>query len=241
MNCKKCNAQNEGNQNYCGYCGTTIQVKRLEWKFIFEEIQQVFNFEKGILFTIREMSIRPGKAVREFLDGDRQRLVKPIFFLFATSVVYSLIIEWFNIELYPEKKIEIQQFNSGLKWISSNLGYMNIFLCFIYSFWSSLLFPKQNYNFIERFIFFCYSSGMVMLLIAINSLAHGIIKIQSTNNVIGTIISNIYYLWSMVLFFQDKKLYSLLKAILILLLGYLSIFILSLVVVFLFVFLSKIF
>lgn len=242
MTCKRCDAQIDGNQNYCGYCGTSIQVKRLEWKFIFEEIQQIFNFEKGILFTIREMTIRPGKAVREFLGGERQRLVKPIFFLFALSVVYTLIIEWFDVVVYTRFEPEMQQLNEIMRLITSNFGYMNIVLCFLLSFWSKLLFRKQIFNLVERFVFFCYTTGIVMFMLTFISLVCIIMKINNdTNNLIGTLTTTIYYIWTMVIFFHGKKFSLLIKALLTMIFSYLTIIIVAMIIAILYIVFTKIF
>ena len=49
------------------------------------------NFDRGILYTVRELLLRPGKTVRQFIQEDRNRLVKPIVFIIVCSLIYSLI------------------------------------------------------------------------------------------------------------------------------------------------------
>ena len=62
MNCKNCNT--EINKNYCPNCGQPTKLKRIDGHYILSEIGSVLNFDKGILFTIRELLLRPGQSVR---------------------------------------------------------------------------------------------------------------------------------------------------------------------------------
>ena len=49
-------------------------LKRIDGKYIWDEIRSVLNFDKGIFYTIKELFIRPGDTVREFLIYDRKML-----------------------------------------------------------------------------------------------------------------------------------------------------------------------
>jgi hypothetical protein len=73
--CKLCQSELSG--EFCAQCGHPQTLKRIDGTYILSEIGSVFNFEKGILFTIRELLIRPGENVQNFIHRDRNRLVKP--------------------------------------------------------------------------------------------------------------------------------------------------------------------
>ena len=66
-------------------------LPRIDGKYIWNEISSVLNFEKGLFYTIRELLIRPGETVREFIQKDRNRLVKPIIFIIICSFIYTII------------------------------------------------------------------------------------------------------------------------------------------------------
>lgn len=74
-NCKKCNAELNG--EYCSQCGQAFMPPRIDHTFIIEELRSVFNFERGIFFSIKALLTAPGKNVRLFIEEDRNRLVKP--------------------------------------------------------------------------------------------------------------------------------------------------------------------
>jgi hypothetical protein len=222
MNCKNCNTNLKENQNYCDQCGTSIQVKRIDKTFILDEIKQIFNLEKGILFTILELTINPGKTVREFLEGDRNRLVKPIFFILTLSIVYTLINEWFNSDNFIIKDPRL----SGLNWISSNIGYLNLILSIFLTNWSKLFFQKSRFNILEIFVFFCYVTGMTMLILTMLTLIQTSLNLsQNFSNLFGLLITSFYFTWSMVQFFSGKKFNLIFKSICVLMLSYMTILI----------------
>jgi hypothetical protein len=75
-----------------------VILQRIDGRYILNEIQRVLNLEKGILYTIRELLLRPGANVRHFIAENRNRLVKPILFIIVTSLVYSIVNTVFQIE-----------------------------------------------------------------------------------------------------------------------------------------------
>ena len=51
-------------------------LERIDGAYILKEIGGVLNFEKGILYTIKELFLRPGKAVLEFILYDTLKSYK---------------------------------------------------------------------------------------------------------------------------------------------------------------------
>lgn len=94
--CKNYNT--EVADNYCPSCGQAARLKRINGHYIIHEIEHVLHFERGILYTIKELLIRPAKNVRTFITENRSRLVKPVIFIIVTSLIYSLISSLFQIE-----------------------------------------------------------------------------------------------------------------------------------------------
>ena len=66
--CKNCN--NEIAQNYCPSCGTPVELTRINGQYIIKEIGNVLNINKGILYTVRELILRPGVSIRKFIQED---------------------------------------------------------------------------------------------------------------------------------------------------------------------------
>ena len=85
MNCKNCNA--EIFSKFCPDCGQPANLKKIDGNYIIHEIEHVLHFERGILYTVRELIIRPGINIRKYLTENRSRLVKPIIFIIITSCI----------------------------------------------------------------------------------------------------------------------------------------------------------
>lgn len=135
MNCKNCNT--EVNLNYCPNCGQPVNLKRINRHYIVHEIGQVLNFEKGIFYTIRELLIRPGENVKNFITEDRSRLIKPILFIIVSSLIYSLVNNFFHIEDGYIRYEEVEKSTTSLifKWVQGNYGYANIIMGIFIAFW----------------------------------------------------------------------------------------------------------
>ena len=86
--CKECSITFVG--EFCSSCGRPRELKRINGRYIASEIGRVINLDKGIFYTIRELLLRPGISIQQFIKEDRNRLVKPIVFLIVCSLVYSI-------------------------------------------------------------------------------------------------------------------------------------------------------
>ncbi|RZK21487.1 MAG: DUF3667 domain-containing protein [Pedobacter sp.] len=47
---------------------------------------------------MKELLLRPGKTVRNFLHEDRTKLVKPVIFIIVMSLMFSLIMNFLNLK-----------------------------------------------------------------------------------------------------------------------------------------------
>ncbi|MES2133139.1 MAG: DUF3667 domain-containing protein [Bacteroidota bacterium] len=206
------NCKTEINQNYCPQCGQASKLKRIDAHYIQHEIAHVLHLEKGIFFTIRELLLRPGKNVREYISVNRTKLVKPIIFLIVCSVIYTMISHFFHTEevyaLPAEAKKRASAAISG--WVESHYGYANIIMGIFIALWLKLFFKKHSYNFFEIIILLCFVMGMGMLILAVFAIIEGIVKVHLLQ--IAGFIAFIYCSWAIAQFFDEKKIGSYLKA-----------------------------
>ncbi len=139
MNCKNCNT--DITLNYCPNCGQAKSLKRIDGHYIIHEIEHVLHFEKGILYTVRELLVKPGENVIQFLSENRSRLVKPIIFIIITSLIYSIINHFFHFEdSYINPTINSKSaVGSIFKWIQDHYGYANIIMGVFIAFWTKFL------------------------------------------------------------------------------------------------------
>jgi len=224
MNCKNCNT--EVTLNYCPQCGQPVKLKQIDGHYLMHEIEHVLHFEKGILYTIRELLVKPGENVKHFLTDNRSRLVKPIIFIIITSLVYTLINHFFHLEDTYVKFEEVKQSTTGsiFSWVQGHYGYANIIIGLFIAFWLKLFFRTYPYNFFEILILLCFTMGMAMLIYAIFALVQGITHFNLMKA--GGIIGFAYCTWAITSFFDSKKTINYIKTVAAYLLG-LSTFILT--------------
>ena len=75
------------------------KLERITMQKIFGFILDIFNLEKGLIYTVKELTINPGKAVRAYLFEDREKLVKPFrYLILSTAIMAFLTINYIGFE-----------------------------------------------------------------------------------------------------------------------------------------------
>lgn len=202
-NCQSCNHEMSG--KYCSNCGRSAQLIRINGHYIVHEIEHVLHFEKGILYTIKELLLRPGESVKNFISKDRSRLVKPIIFIIVTSLIYSIVNQFFHIEDGYISYNEANTSTTGvmLQWVKNHYGYGNIIMAIFIALFIKIFFKKYGYNFFEILILLCFVMGMAMLFFTVFALIEGLINLKISQ--VGGILAILYSSWAIGQFFDRKK------------------------------------
>ncbi len=225
--CKKC--KSEIRQNYCSDCGAPAVLKRINGQYILKEIGSVLNFDRGILYTIRELLLRPGKNIQTFILVDRKRLVKPIIFIIVTSLIYTLTQQFFHFEdgYVNAGGFEESATSKIFGWIQNYYGYANILMASFIAGWIKVFFRKYEYNLFEILILLCFVMGIGMLIYTVFGIIESTTKIQILH--VGGIIGIIYTSWAIGQFFDKNKKINFLKGFLSYLLGMITFFLAAIV------------
>ncbi|MBI1316337.1 DUF3667 domain-containing protein [bacterium] len=215
--CKGCGAALYG--NYCPQCGRPKELKRINGAYILTEIGSVLNFDKGLLFTMKELLIRPGSTVKEFITQDRNRLVKPVLFIIISSLVYSILKDWLRFEdRYVGYGDSVETNTTYLfRWTTDNYGYANLIIGVFIAFWTRLLFRKAPFNLFEILILLCFVMGLSMMILALFGLLEGLTKLPLLQT--GTGVFLVYASWAIAQFFDGTKPLNYVKALAAYLLG----------------------
>jgi hypothetical protein len=194
------------------------------------EIEHILHFERGILYTVKELLISPGKNVRHYISENRSRLVKPIIFIIVTSLIYSLASHFFHIEEEYVNYQETEKSATGaiFKWVQDHYGYANIIMGVFIAFWTKLFFRKYGYNFFEILILLCFAMGMAMLFLAVFAVIQGLTHIDFMQ--VAGISGVLYCTWAIGQFFDKNKVINYLKALGAYILGMLTFVILAIAV-----------
>lgn len=192
---KKClNCGNMVEDTYCSKCGQSIHVARISPKHLVEELEYgLLHINKGILKTVKELLLRPGLTIKNYLSGKRVKYTKPFVFLIIWGAVYSLIFHYFHF--FPMSDMNNQnsvilEYIPLYKWYSEHYSLTVLLLIPFYALSTYLLFYKKGYNYVEHLVLFSYLNGakifLVLLLypllylsksVAIYQIAHVLIEI----------------------------------------------------------------
>ena len=230
--CKKCDNEFEG--NYCSNCGHPQKLERINGRYIISEIASILNFQKGIFHTVKELLLRPGQNIRQFISEDRNRLVKPILFIIICSLTYTLFVQFFEFK-DGYINFHFDDSNSAMslifQWITQNYGYSNILMAVFVAIWIKMFYRKYDYNFYEILILLLFISGMEMLMFSLLGVLESLTKIRALS--VGANIVLIYAFWAIGQFFDKRKILNYVKAPIAYFLGLISFIIVALGVGFL--------
>ena len=216
--CKNCGNPFEG--NYCNSCGQTAKTQRLNWHFIIDNIEHdVLHFDHGIIYTIRQIFIRPGETIKKFIAGQRKKYTHPLTYLVVISVVYYI----FRSLLVPhENAVDTSDVDKTIADFIYNY-YSKIVMVIIIplaALYTPIFYPGEPYNFVELFTFHCYIRGQFMIfeliVIILNwLLVKSSVLLPSAALITVNIVFNVFFLcWALKQFFNEKNFgFSFLKAV----------------------------
>lgn len=79
----------------------------------------MLNFERGILYSLRELTLRPRKFVENYINGDRRRSVNPYRFLFLTTALVAFLSLNF---VFVSERFEVQATTNETGHVNISLG-----------------------------------------------------------------------------------------------------------------------
>ena len=160
--CKNCENTFEG--NFCSNCGQKTNTKRLDWNYIKDEAKYTFlHLNNGLFYTIKQLFVRPGETINEFIQGKRIQHYKPILLVFVLAGLNGLLSANLYKNIIMPKNSNSKEFDSimssSMNWLMEHYAVFEICLLPLFSLCSYLAFKKWGYNFIENIIINCFAAG----------------------------------------------------------------------------------
>ncbi|MDR1055043.1 MAG: DUF3667 domain-containing protein [Prevotellaceae bacterium] len=181
--CKNCSKPVKN--NFCDVCGQASNTKRINSVYLLSQIQSVFNIDRGFFFTIKELLVRPGETIRNYVEGKRIRYFKPFSFTFLAATIYALLVLIFGDKIVnlvndgiadsmvdytdgemhdfdPEAyKQTVQQ---SMEVVYSYYGAFTLLTVPLYSLATFFLFKKEGYNYAEHMVINAYIVGLQIII-----------------------------------------------------------------------------
>ncbi|WP_459211697.1 DUF3667 domain-containing protein [Aquimarina rhabdastrellae] len=153
MICTFCSQENKG--NYCSNCGERYGVKKITLLSITEEaISTVTNMDKGFLYNMKTLFIKPKEIINDYIQGRRKGILNPISFLIITVTLYLLIVSAFPS---TKEKADVNMFKGvAIYEVSYKVGrfiheyFKNFCVLLIFPLGLTTKMIFKRYNFIEH-------------------------------------------------------------------------------------------
>ncbi len=177
MICKNCGHRVDG--NFCSRCGQNTKVERINFpNFLSEVSESIFQINKGFFYTLKELFVRPGNSIKEFLNGKRKNHFKPIAYVLTLSTFYFLITQVIHQNTWIDDLVSgwMEGTSIGaaeaevpavLIWFSKNYAYSALLLLPVFSLASYLSFLKFGKNYLEHMVVNSYVTGQLAIFYAL--------------------------------------------------------------------------
>lgn len=238
--CQNCENKAEG--NFCSNCGQKTNTVRLNWHYLKDEINYTFlHVNKGLLYTAKQLLIRPGYTVREFIDGKRIKHYKPVLLLFVIAGINGLLMHYIPIEnlIHNDTSNQVAAKQAQLtkvvfEWLTKHYSLYEILVLPIYAFCSWLAFKKYGYNYIENIIINSFAASQ-RLIIGMFFFPLELLFINtpyfSAINIVSNVIAIGFTVWMILQLYQTRKKTSVIKRMFYFLFLISVVFIVSMIVV----------
>ena len=233
--CQNCNTALQG--KYCSNCGQSSETHKIDGHYLWHDVQHgLLHFDKGILFTTKELFTRPGNSIREFLEGKRVKHFQPISLVLVLAGIYGLLFHFFKINMFENYVVasgsgeRVGHINEAIEkmseWIGQHYSILALLQIPIFTIGTYLCFRKSGYSFVEHLIINTFLIGQRLILHIITFplyyISNGTPRLTSVDRIIDW-IGYALAIWTLIQLFKNQS-KRILRTIFSLLISFLIIF-----------------
>jgi len=212
--CKNCGTSFDG--HFCNNCGQRGLQGRLKFKEVLTNaLDLLFNLERGLIFTTKQLTIRPGTVVSEYIDGKRVKYYSPFKFLILFVAINTFLA--IKIEEYGTKAkiVNVTETSSDYLFILLNDYWqlLSLLMVPIYAALSTLLFKEYKYNYTENLALNSYVIGYQNLLGAIYYTIFLIFCPDCGSGIYPALLGLLFLIWCYIRLFNRRPVITLIKII----------------------------
>ena len=143
----------------CTECEHDSALPRIDRQYFLKELNNKW-LEKTVHNTILGLFVAPGKVVYQYINYDREQIIKPIAYLLLMSVIFLWSLNQFDKNF--DKSLEIaSDLKKNMHWIQFIQA---IFMAWVMARWT---YKDSGYNFYECAVLTTYLQAQIFLLTAI--------------------------------------------------------------------------
>lgn len=161
--------------NFCPNCAQSASVDRFDMKTLLSEsFESSLDIETGLFGTLKVLALRPGQAIRRYIDGKRLSLYVPAKFLLLIGAVTTILSIRYGIfkvaqenNLFEDWHWYNMHFVGFWDFANEYSTLINIIAIPIYTFATWLFFKPIGDNFSEHLVMNIYVVAQQLALIVV--------------------------------------------------------------------------
>ena len=210
--CKNCEVAVAG--NFCPNCGQKADTTTISIPNLLRDLPQaVFHINRGFLYNIRQLFVRPGQSILDYLAGKRKPFFHPASYLVIALIFNYLVVRITDLHFYdlkelydmdPIKAKAITDYDA-LQWWFLEHTYLYILIAipastlFLFAIFKPL---RHTYNFAETAVIVLFTIAQGVLIQSIIYLCLGWTGSGAFNRTIEMINVVILVLYASTVLFQ---------------------------------------
>jgi Protein of unknown function (DUF3667) len=149
--CKNCGNNFHG--SFCNTCGQKASVTRITWNSIMHYLLHAFfHLDDGFFYTIKQMAVRPGHTIREYLEGKRQAHYNPFLMLLLLAGICSILFVHFHFQTILAE-VSLDKVEAKNSFVAHKFFFARtIFFCLLCSIGDFLFFRNRQYSLAEMVV-----------------------------------------------------------------------------------------
>jgi hypothetical protein len=178
-----------------------------EW--LHEIPHSIFHIDSGFFYTFKNLCLRPGNFIREYLAGRRKSSFSPFLYVLIWCGVFVVISHLFAKD--AEHAVQITDFKSANEYLETNY-YKALVVAMIVplALASYLVFIKSGYNFAENLVLNAFVTAQLIIgdiilhIIAVTPLRE---TLSGKAALLNLLLKFPFWIWAYWQFFKPKNIF----------------------------------
>jgi Protein of unknown function (DUF3667) len=167
--CKNCNYPTDN--KFCPQCGQKTSTSKFTMGVLLHDfIHGFYHVDHGLLFTAKELLLRPGTMLKNYMQGQRVKYYNPFTYILLLGGLSAIFLKQFHwrslfvdLGIFSNRTIDQEIWISSIKHFSFRL----LASIPVYALVSWLFYWRKHFNFSEHLIGNTYLRGQGNLLMII--------------------------------------------------------------------------
>lgn len=210
--CLNCHQHYQESYKFCPTCGQKASIHRINTHFLIHEVIHAFTHaDTGFLYLFKELALKPGEVVKEYVAGARKKYYNPFNFFLITVAISAFLSAYFHLF-----DVNLRSTNPVSNIVTKYVNWIFVASVPIQAFFTWLFFRKKKYNYAENIIFHLFLGGFRLVFFVLIFVVF-VILFRPYYNVILYIYFSIYILyvsWAARQFYEEKLWLTIIKILL---------------------------